>query len=393
MGYVYAVLGGGRQGTAAAYDMAKFGDADAVLIADISWENAVKSCDRVNALLNKKIAQPFKLDVTDKKSLQNFLNEVDSFLSAVPYWYNLKITETAIEAKANMCDLGGNTELVKEQLKLDEKAKEAGIAVIPDCGQVPGMGTSLVVYAMSFLDKPEKVYMWDGGIPQNPVPPFNYILTFNIAGLTNEYYGTAKFLKDYKVVEVPTFREEDYELVSFPEPIGELEAFVTSGGTSTAPWTFEGKIKTFINKTLRHKGHFVQWKTLMDFGFLEEEPIEIRGVKISPREVLHALAEPKLKAKEKDKDIVIVRVKVLGEKDGKKAEALVEVIDYYDEETGFTAMSRTTGWDGSIVAIMNAKGITKRGVNPVEIGVPADVFVEELKKRGINVSKKVSYLT
>ncbi len=390
MSYTYAVLGGGRQGTAAAYDMAKFGDAKKVLVADIDLAAAEKSAARVNALLGKAIAEAARLDVRNQTDLVNFLNGVDSFLSAVPYWLNPGITRAAIEATANMCDLGGNTDLVREQIKLDSQADDAGIAVVPDCGQVPGMGTSLIMYAMSLLDKTVDVFMWDGGNDQNPRPPFNYILTFNIAGLTNEYYGNAIFLRDYKIVEVPTFRDEDYELVEFPEPIGTLEAFVAGGGTSTAPWTFEGKIRTYQNKTLRHIGHFVQWKTLIDTGFLEEEPIDVGGAKVSPREVLHALIEPKIRATEEDRDFVIVRVKAVGEKNGREAEALLDIIDYYDEKNGFTAMERTTGFHGSVVAIMNAKGITPRGVKPVETAVPGPLFVEEMRKRGITMTEKLT---
>jgi lysine 6-dehydrogenase len=392
MEYVYAVLGGGRQGTAAAYDMARFGDAMEVIIADINPDEARKSAGRVNRLIGRECATARQLDVTNQDDLLKFLKGVDSFLSAVPYWLNPGITRAAIEAKANMCDLGGNTDIVLEQLKLNGSAQSAGITVVPDCGQVPGMGTSLIVYAMSLLDKTDEVFMWDGGNDQNPRPPFNYILTFNIAGLTNEYYGTARFLRDSRIVEVPTFREEDYEIVEFPEPIGKLEAFVAGGGTSTAPWTFEGKIKTYQNKTLRHIGHFVQWKTLLDMGFLEERPIRVGDVEISPREVLHTLVEPKIRAKEGDRDFVIVRVKACGEKEGHKAEVLLEVIDYYDEQTGFSAMERTTGWHASIVAIMSAKGITPRGVTPVETGVPGALFVEEMRKRGIRMAERLRIL-
>jgi len=59
---------------------------------------------------------------------------------------------------------------------------------------------------------------------------------------------------------VPTFKDEDYEIVEFPEPIGKMEAFVAGGGTSTMPWSFEGKLKTLWNKTLRWPGHFAEWK-------------------------------------------------------------------------------------------------------------------------------------
>jgi lysine 6-dehydrogenase len=390
MKYTYAVLGGGRQGTAAAYDMARFGDAKEVLIADLDFQAAKASAQRVNDLLAAEIATAVELDVADDKELESFLAGVDSFLSAVPYWLNPTITAVAIRARACMCDLGGNTGLVLEQLKLDERAKEAGIAVIPDCGQVPGMGTSLSVYAMSLLDRTDHLLMWDGGNMQHPEPPFNYRCTFNIAGLTNEYYGEAVFLRDGKVTMVPTFQTEDYEEIEFPAPIGKMEAFVAGGGTSTAPWTFEGRVQTFQNKTLRWKGHFEQWKAVIDMGLLDLEPVTINGVEVVPRDVFHACMEPRIRAGADDKDFVIVRVKAIGEKDGRPAEALVEVIDHYDEATGFTAMERTTGWHGAIVAIMNAREQTPRGVKPVEVGVPAKLFVDEMKKRGIPMTEKLT---
>ena len=32
------------------------------------------------------------------------------------------------------------------------------------------------------------------------------------------------------------------------------------------PWTFEGKLRTLWNKTLRWPGHFAAWKAYMDAG-------------------------------------------------------------------------------------------------------------------------------
>jgi len=114
MSYIYAVLGGGRQGTAAAYDMAKHGDARRVLIGDVSLAAAQKSAARVNGLIGHAIAEAHQVDVTNHDQLKAFLVEVDSFLSAVPYWFNPTITQAAVEAQACMTDLGGNTDLVRE---------------------------------------------------------------------------------------------------------------------------------------------------------------------------------------------------------------------------------------------------------------------------------------
>ena len=80
----------------------------------------------------------------------------------------------------------------------------------------------------------------------------------------------------------------------------------------------------------------------------------MQGVETVPREVFHALFEPKVTFAS-DKDLVIVRVRALGLKDGREAEALVEMIDYFDDETGFTAMERGTGWSAAIVAQMMAR--------------------------------------
>lgn len=387
MTFTYAVLGAGRQGTAAAYDMARFGDAARVKVADIDPEAARRAAARVNTLVGREIAHPSAVDAADPGAVRTFLDDVDSFLSAVPYWLNPAIARVAIEARASMADLGGNTDLVRRQLLLSPEAAAAGIAMIPDCGQVPGMGTSLSVYAMALLDETDEITFWDGGNPLHPKPPFNYILTFNIAGLTNEYHGVAHFIRDGRRVEVPTFRDEDYEIVDFPAPIGRMEAFVAGGGTSTMPWTFEGKLRTLWNKTLRWPGHFTAWKAYMDAGLLETEPVDVAGVPVVPRDVLHAVLDPKLRAKPSEPDLVIVRVLARGRKDGRAAGVVVELIDRFDEATGFTAMERTTGWDGSLKAILNARGATPRGAHPAEIAVPGPLYAEELRRRGFNLTE------
>ncbi len=384
--YNYIVLGAGRQGTAAAYDMALWGDARRLVLADINWEAARKATDRVNALLDRQIAEPAQVNVSDPQDLARKLDGMHACLSAVPYTYNLDITKMALEVAVNFCDLGGNTEIARQQHKFDVEAHTKGLSIIPNCGQVPGLGTSLMVYAMELLDEPVDVYMWDGGIPQSPRPPFKYLLTFHIAGLTNEYAEPAIFLRDWKITEVEPMTE--LEMVEFPEPIGTLEAFVAGGGTDTMPWTFEGKLRTLQNLTLRHPGHFSQLRAFYDLGLWDQKPVKVDGLEVVPREVFHTLFEPKVTFPQ-DKDLVIVRVKAFGKKDGRDAQSLVQVIDYYDEKTGFSAMERSTGWSAAVVAEMMARGQTPRGAGGVEKMVPVRHFVEELRRHGIPVTEEL----
>jgi hypothetical protein len=53
-------------------------------------------------------------------------------------------------------------------------------------------------------------------------------------------------------------------------------------------------------------------------------------------------------------------------------------------------MERCTGWSAAIVAEMMARGQTPRGAGGVETQVPARPFVEELRRRGINVTEQVT---
>jgi lysine 6-dehydrogenase len=383
----FIVLGAGRQGTAAAYDMAHWGGAEKVVLADSQVEAARAAANRVNALEGRAVAEAAQVDVTNSQALEALISGAGAVLSAVPYIYNLEITRTALRVGVSVCDLGGNTDIAREQHRFDSEARAAGISIIPNCGQVPGMGTSLAVYAMELLDEAVDVFMWDGGIPQKPRPPFNYLLTFHVGGLTNEYAEPAVFLRDWKVTEVEPMTE--LEEVEFPEPIGRLEAFVAGGGTDTMPWTYEGKVRTLQNLTLRYPGHFAQLRAFYDLGLWDLEPVRVGGVEVLPREVFHCLFEPKVTFPE-DKDLVIVRVKANGKAGGEPAEAFVQVIDYYDEETGFTAMERGTGWSAAIVAEMMARGETPRGAGGVEQMVPAGPFVQALRERGIFVEERVT---
>ncbi len=388
MGYRYAVLGAGRQGISAAYDLAKFGDADKVILMDLDIAIAESGAKFLNNLLKRKNVTPIGVDVTDTKQLISALQGMACIISAVPYHLNLKITEVAIQVGANMCDLGGNTGIVQKQLEKNEEAKEADITIVPDCGMGPGMNISLATYAMSLLDKTREVYIWDGCLPQNPKPPWNYALTFNINGLTNEYHGNAFFLRNGQIIEVPCF--EGFEELDFPPPLNRLEAFVTSGGLSTMPWTFQGKLERLENKTLRYPGHFAQFKAFARLGLFDLEPIKVDDFEVVPRDVFHALLEPKLTQPE-IKDVAIIRIKCVGEKEGKNVEAIVELLDYYDEETGFTAMQRLTGWHASLVAILATKGKIDRGVISIE-KIPSKVIVDDAKRRGFSIEKRVDLI-
>lgn len=377
MSKTYAVLGAGMQGTAAAFDLAQFGDAKEIRMGDVSLDQANKSSWRVNDLVGKAICHPFAVNALDPKDLAKFLEGVDVLLSCVPYWMHPKIAQVAIDTKTNMVDLGGNTEVTLETLALDESAKSAGVTLVPDTGLAPGLVNSIGMYLIESMDECESVKLYCGVLPQNPIPPFNYKLTFNIEGLLTEYDYQAVVLRDGQIALVDTLTElEELDI----KQLGKMEAFVTSGGTSTAPYTLQGKVKNYEYKTIRHPGHCERIKIFKDFGFWNENAIEVGGQQVVPRQVFYKVFGEALE-KFVDDDLCAVRGVGLGKKDGKDVRVQLDIFDRQCKRTGFTSMERLTGFSCAIFAIEIANGQMPTGCVRYENAMTGTKFVEELRRR------------
>jgi lysine 6-dehydrogenase len=389
----YLILGAGKQGVAAAYDAIKFGAARRVVLADGAAAAARAGVQKLEKLLGpllspqKTILKSAVFDARKKSALGALMKGHQALLSAVPYYLNPVIAEAAIAARVNYCDLGGYFEMTQKLQKLDGKAKKAGVSLIPDCGVSPGLCNSLAVAAMEALSTTESVKMYCGGLPQKPKPPLNYKIVFNLEGVIGNYFGKTYILRDGKIEFAPAFA--DYELVDTGGPLGKLEAVMTGGATSTCPWTFEGKIKTFEYKTFRYPGHFEKFQLLKDLGLLEESPLQVNGYKVSPRDVFVKAAGPRL-AFPDDRDWLIMRVHAQGQKDGRPTEVIFDLLDAYDEATGFTAMQRTTGFSAAIVLEALARGeVRQKGAAPLETALSGRTVLEEIRKRGIQVKETV----
>jgi lysine 6-dehydrogenase len=86
----------------------------------------------------------------------------------------------------------------------------------------------------------------------------------------------------------------------------------------------------------------------------------------------------------------LLRVDVSGWKGTESRKLEYELIDHYDEDTGLTSMERTTAFPASVVATMICNGsIEEKGVLPPENAVPAELFITEMRKRGIDIKKRV----
>jgi lysine 6-dehydrogenase len=382
------ILGAGFQGRACAFDMLRNPAVGEVVLCDASAEN-LASAKKFLAKVSKGRAKFNRLDAGNPASVARAAKGFNTLVSCVPYFFNLPLAKAAISARANFVDLGGSTDIVRKELALHAQAKKAGVCVLPDNGLGPGMISTLAVHAMSLLDRTDEVLIYDGGLPQKPVPPLNYMLTFSEHGLINEYAGTAVALVHGKLVKRPALSELD--VIDLP-PFGRVEAGHAAGGLSTLAESYRGKVKTMFNKFLRYPGHIPTMESMRAMGFFDLEPVEVRpGVKVAPRELAVKLFRRHFH-RPGDEDVVVIHNVVRGVKGGKRAEVVHDLVDRYDRENKMTAMMRTTAFPASIVAQMAAGGLIKPGAYTVEAGVPPVPFIEEARKRGFDLRWKFRWL-
>ncbi|MDT4895538.1 MAG: hypothetical protein QOH25_615 [Acidobacteriota bacterium] len=379
------VLGSGRMGLGAAFDLAhNSDDVEAVTVADLDMERARS----VVATVKSDKVKPAQVDVADDRAVLGLMRGHDAAISCVTYFHNVRLARAAVEARVNFCDLGGNNSIVAEELALDEAARRAGINIIPDCGLAPGMVSVLVAHGAQAFEELEKIHIRVGGLPLNPRPPLNYQIVFSVEGLINEYVERARVIRDGKIVEIDSMTE--IERLQFSAPFDEMEAFQTSGGTSTLPETFLGRVRELDYKTIRYPGHCEQFKLLIDLGLASSEEIEVDGVRVRPRRVLGEMLLRHLPADEPD--AVLIRVEFHGISKGTRQRLRYDIIDRYDERTGLSAMMRTTAFPASIIAQMMARGeIKEKGAIPQERAVPPDDFVAALKERNIQITTAIDF--
>ncbi|MEA1993827.1 MAG: saccharopine dehydrogenase C-terminal domain-containing protein [Euryarchaeota archaeon] len=359
----FLILGFGRVGEA---------------IADYLKEYDVGVVDSSGKALKKAKRSGFEAyneDIT-KNSIVDTMRQYDCVISAVPYMFNYELARKALKAGTNFCDLGGNNTIVDKELNLHEEAKKKEISVLPDCGLAPGLADILAAFGYS--DDCKEIRMRVGGVPKNPQGSLKYKIVFSPEGLINEYVEKARIIKNGKIKYVESLT--GLEKVEFGNKT--YEAFYTSGGTSTLPRTFKGKLEYLDYKTIRYPGHCSAIKPLLELGFADRDEMTINGDSVIPRKVLVRLLSENLSYE--TEDVVLLRVTAEGKK-----RMIYEMVDHEKE---FTAMVRTTAYPAALSALL----ITKKsviGAIPQEILIPQLIsekqYLTDLEKKDITIEKRI----
>jgi len=401
------LIGLGKQGRAALWDLVRSEVVEEVIATDISSEAE----EYVRSLKSSKVTF-VRSDLKDEDRLSELMRDVDLVVDLAPGQFTFSIAKlTVMNGKhlvnamylidpTSVTDPDRYRKLREEVERLDELAREKNITVLPEFGLDPGIDLVLTGQAVKELDEIHELYTYGAGIPEPKAAatnPLKYKVTWSFDGVLRSYKRPARVIQDGKVEVVPSnaiFSPENCHEVEI-EGIGILDAYPNGDAVEYAERF--GLLKTLrfaARYSMRWSGHCQFWKKLVDLHFLDDTPIKVGNVTVTPREFLVALLEPQLRLRDDERDIAIVRVDARGVKNSKRTRVVYQLIDYRDLSTGFTAMQRTTGFTASIGAQMILRGdISKKGIIFPGTDIPFNVFKAELEKRGMKIERFVEELT
>lgn len=372
------ILGSGLMGPAAAYNAMADPEVNQVTVCDISLEQ-LNQCEV--QLANRPGAEKLvfrQLDLVDTEATAALMSDFDVSVAALPRPVNILATRAALQAGTPLVDL---TQIPSEvRLRLRGELATAGRLIVLGCGLEPGLTEIMARHLAEEMDRVDELHIKCGGIPETPTPPLGYKIVFGGRRLPLRELDSMT-VQEGELVMVP--RYSGVETVTFPG-VGECEAW----HEGFMPWLLDipalQNLRLGTQKTIRWPGYAAKVNILKEMGLLSENSITVDGVSVVPKHLLDELLYPKVKLEEGERDITCFRVELAGDKDGRPCRCQADMVDRYDEATGFTSMARTTAFTGAITARMVGRGEIAAGdetfVTPEQVlfGARFDRLIEEL---------------
>jgi len=381
------LLGVGLQGKAALYHLVNSSAVTKVIAADANYDDL---STYVETLKTDKVT-PIELDVRDRAQVAKQMQLVQAVIALLPQQFRLDVAKLAVENNIHFIE---TSYTMPEYGELDKLAKEKNITLLPECGLDPGIDLVLAGRAVREFDEVHELLSYGTGVPELEAAdnPIKYKISWTFAGVLSAYQRPSRLMKNGQIIELTPsemFDAANLHTVDMAG-LGNMEAYYN--GDAVKYLDILGIKDTVTDTgryTLRWPGHSAFWKTMVELGFLREDPVKVNGQEVSPRQFVHNLLLPQLQYQENERDVAAIRIEATGLKNGKRKRVIYQMIDRRDLGTGLLAMQRTVGYTTSIGAQMILNGqIQKRGVLTPTHDIPSDIFIEELKKNNINVQRQ-----
>ncbi|MCC6167614.1 MAG: saccharopine dehydrogenase NADP-binding domain-containing protein [Caldilineaceae bacterium] len=375
------VLGSGLMGPAAAYILLGDPTVGEVVLADMRLDQLEQAKARLGRVVSTERLRLAQVDLADRPAAAEALAAVDVVVAALPSAVVPLGLRAATAARTHWVDLSWPPQ--GDLPELTAAIEEAGTLAIFGCGVEPGLTEIMARYVAEKLDRADELHIMCGGIPVEPAPPLGYKIVFGGTRLPLRE-PDAHVVENGELKTAP--RYSGVEHVTFAG-VGEVEAW----HEGFMPWLLDldalQGLQVGTQKTVRWPGYAAKATALRELGLLSTASVEVRGVAVSPKDVVDTVLYDRVRMAEHDRDITAFRVEALGEKKGHPGRYRVEMVDRYDERTGFTSMARVTAFTGAMVARMVGAGrIEARGVltpEKVITGRLFDQLVDELAAQGV----------
>ena len=379
------VLGGcGIQGRAALYDLSRNPSVGQVICADLQ-PDLIHSFDFLDLTKIQSVA----LDINDQEELASIMDDkFDVVLDFSPPQCIRTVAEAAVGNGVHLV----NTNYAYDILDLDTTAREKGVAIMPECGLDPGIDLVIYHHGLRHFDEVHKLNSYCGGIPEKAAcdNPINYKISWNLEAVLKSQSREAILVKDRKIRHLPASHQHANEFIhqiEFPG-LGRLEAIPNGNAAHFCELLgIEEQIIETGRYSLRWPGWCEFWNPLKALGFLDDTPLAGLTGELTPIEFMTQLLSPRLQYKKDEKDLAVMLNEFEGLKDGRRISMTCSLLIEKDLNTGLMAMSMGVAYPACIVADMIVKGIIEnKGVLSPAKDIPPDLFMAELKKRGIKVT-------
>ncbi len=370
------VFGGGVVGEAVAWDLTRVSPVAQVTVVDADAARLAQLAARLGVATRRA-------DLRDVDAVPALVADADVTVGTLPSHLALPLIAQMAERGRRHVDVSF---LGEDPRRADAIARAAGAVVVYDCGVAPGLSHVLVGDAARTITADADVTIDVGGLPVDPTPPFFYKAPFAPADVIEEYTRPARLVRDGRPTVLPALSEPD--TLEVPD-LGTLDAFNTDGLRSlvdTIP------ARSMVERTLRYPGHLTVMRALAEGGFFDDAPIDVGGVRVSPRAVTSALLFPRWRYAPGERDLTVLRVDVEGRAMGGGSRHVAWwLVDRPDPDSPLSSMARTTGCPAAIVARWLADGtFATPGVHPPErLGLDghADALLTALGQRGVRVTR------
>lgn len=329
-----------------------------MVLADYSLERAKKVQARLDDSQRFPVEQ---LDASDVNRVMKIAreHEVDLLMNAVNVEFDVPLFEAAYQAGCIYMDMAMNglgADMGKEEFAVHDKWVEKGLLAIRATGADPGMSDVFARYASDHLfDEIEEIGVRDGATLT--IEDYPFASTFSVSDTLEECTAPAIIYEANKgIFSVEPFTES--ETFNFPEGIGPLECVnVEHEEVVLIPRWIKSKRVTF--KYALDKDFINVIQTLAMLGLHSKEPIDVKGVRVAPADVVVACLPNPAELGEHMQGKTCVGTWVKGTKDGRPRQVyLYQSTDhaFSMEKYGCQAVSWQTGVNPVIVMELLAEG-------------------------------------